>query len=75
MISEKKKNWKVQRAYRAYFNLVPFKIVLCEGGEQEDNLCLDDGMNIRSRRIVHVGRPGRSHRAPSNAPRTGRRFE
>ena len=34
----------------------------------------DYSMDIRSWRVIHVGRPGRCHRAPRYAPRSGRRF-
>ena len=61
-------------SYRAYFRQVPVKIFLSEGRKKEDDLGFDYSMDIRSRRVIHVGRPGRCHRAPRYAPRSGRRF-
>lgn len=60
--------------YRAYLHLIPLKVFLRKGRQEENDLSLDYGMDVRRRRVVHVGRPGWGHRTPDTAARTSRRF-
>ena len=37
----------------AYLDLIAVEVLLCEGGEEEDDLCFDDGVDVGARGTVH----------------------
>ena len=42
-----------ERTHRAYLDLIALEILLCEGGEEEDNLRFDDGVDVGACGTVH----------------------
>jgi hypothetical protein len=60
--------------YGSYLSLVPLEVLLRQSGQQEHDLCFDDGMYIRIGIVVHGGSPGpgRSLRRASTDATTSR---